>query len=83
MTIYTTSQARSQLFKLMDYTNTFHEPVYIVGKNNKSVLLSEEDYRSMMETLYISNIPGMKESLLNLRKEPLENFSDTLDWDNV
>jgi antitoxin YefM len=54
-----------------------------VGKNNKSVLISEEDYRSMMETLYISNIPGMKESLLNLRTEPLENFSDTLDWGNV
>ena len=83
MEIYTTSQARANLFKLLEYTVESHEPVYIVGKNKKGVLISEEDYRAMVETLYISSIPGMKDSILSASKESLEDFSDKIDWDNV
>jgi antitoxin YefM len=83
MQIYTPTQARTNLFKLMVQTNQSHSPVYIVGKNSKSVLISEEDYRSMVETLYITSIPGMKESILNASKEPLKNFAEKIDWDNV
>lgn len=83
MEIYTTSQARANLFKLVENTSHSHEPVYIVGKSNKAVLISEEDYRAMVETLYLVSIPGMKESILEASKEPLENFSDKLDWDDV
>jgi prevent-host-death family protein len=83
MEIYTTSQARTNLFKLVEYTTQSHDPVYIVGKSNKAVLMSEEDYRAMIETLYISAIPGMKESILATAKEPIEHFSDKIDWDNV
>lgn len=83
MEIYTTTQARTNLFKLMDYTNGSHNPVYIVGKKNTAVLISEEDYRSMLETLHLMSIPGMKDSILNASKEPLENFSNHIDWDNV
>ncbi len=83
MEIYTTSQARANLFKLVEQAAQSHDPVYIVGKHNKAVLISEEDYRSMMETLYLISIPGMKDSILNSSKEPIENFSDKIDWDNV
>lgn len=83
MEIYTTSQARTNLFKLVEYTAEVHDPIYIVGKHNKAVLLAEEDYRAMMETLYICSIPGMKESILKASKEPIENFSDKIDWDDV
>jgi len=83
MEIYSTSQARANLFKLVEHTAVSHDPIYIVGKHNKAVLLSEEDYRAMLETLYIISIPGMKDSLLKARKEPLEKFSDEIDWDNV
>ena len=83
MEIYTTSQARANLFKLVEHAAQSHEPVYIVGKHNKTVLISEEDYRAMIETLYLVSIPGMKDSILNSSQEPLESFSDKIDWDNV
>ncbi len=83
MNIYTVSQARTNIFKIMDYVNNSHDPVYIIGKKNKSVLLSEEDYRSLAETLYITSVPGLKESILKASQEPIENFSDEIDFDNV
>lgn len=83
MEIYTTSQARSNLFKLVAYINESHEPVYIVGKQSKAVLLSEEDYRAMVETLYLMSIPGMTASILSASKEPMENFSEGINWDDV
>jgi len=83
MEIYTTSQARANLFNLVKHTAHSHEPVYIVGKNEKAVLISEEDYRAMVETLYLMSIPGMKESILEASKEPIENFKDEIEWDNV
>ncbi|CAB4168920.1 StbD Antitoxin of toxin-antitoxin stability system [uncultured Caudovirales phage] len=57
MEIYNTTQARANLFKLIDYTVDSHEPVYIVGKKNKAVLISEEDYNSIQETLYLLKSP--------------------------
>lgn len=46
-------------------------------------MISEEDYRSMIETLYILSIPGMKDSILKSNDEPIETFSELIDWDNV
>ncbi|MDP3935850.1 MAG: type II toxin-antitoxin system Phd/YefM family antitoxin [Alphaproteobacteria bacterium] len=80
MHIYTTSQARQNFFKLVDETNTSHVPVYIVGKKHQSVLMSKEDYDAMVETLYLMSIPGMTESIIASRNEPIENFTTTLDW---
>jgi RPE1 domain-containing protein len=82
MDIYTTSQARVSLFKLVENANITHNPVYIVGKRNKAVLISEEDYRAMIETLYITSIAGMKDSIIAASKEPLESYSESIDWDN-
>lgn len=83
MEIYTTSQARANLFKLVEMSNETHEPIYIIGKKNKSVLISEEDYRAMAETLHLTSIPKMKESILKESKQPLETFSESIDWENV
>lgn len=83
MTRYTTSQARAKLFQLMDYTNQSHDPVYIIGKNNRSVLIGETDYRAMQETLYLTSIPGMKDSIINTSQEPIDSFTDKIDWDRV
>lgn len=83
MQVYTTSQARANLFQIVDYAAQSHDPVYIVGKQHKSVLISEEDYRALLETLHIASVPGMTASILKASKEPLENFSDKIDWDNV
>lgn len=83
MTLYTTTQARTNLFKLMEYIQVSHDPVYIVHKKNKAVLIAEDDYNAMLETLHITSVAGMKESILKASKETLENFSDKIDWDNV
>lgn len=82
MEIYTTSQARENLFALINYTGSSHEPVYIVGKKHKAVLIAEDDYSAMMETIYLNSVPGMKDSIISSSQEPLKNFTDTLDWDD-
>lgn len=82
MEIYTTSQAKNHLLRLVNHTAESHEPVYIVGKKHKAVLISEEDYSSIIETQYLNSIPGMKDSIIAESKQPIENFSDTLEWDD-
>lgn len=79
MEIYTTSQARHDLFKLVDVTSQIHEPIYIVGKRNKAVLISEEDYKAMVETLHIISVPGLKESIVEMNSKPIEEYSKDID----
>jgi antitoxin YefM len=74
------TEARSQLYSLIDETNSTHEPVQITGKRGNAVLIGEDDWRAIQETLYLSSIPGMKESIINGMKEPLSKSSKKLDW---
>lgn len=83
MEIYTTSQARAELFKLVDTANLTHDPIYIVGKRSKAVLIAEEDYRAMQETLHLMSLPGLKESILEARREPLDDCAESIDWDEL
>jgi antitoxin YefM len=80
MTTYTTSQARQQLFQLVDTTAEDHIPIYIIGKRNDAVLLSAADYAGLMETLHLTSIPGMVESILKADAEPLSKGSKKLKW---
>lgn len=80
MDIYTASQARENLFKLIDKTAEAHEPVCITGRRNKAILMSEEDFRAIQETLYLLSVPGMRESLLEGKKVSLKECDETLDW---
>lgn len=80
MSIYTPSQARTNLYKLIDQAGQNHEPIFITGKRNKVVMLSEEDFNAMQETLYLLSIPGMRESIIKARKEAIEKCSDKLNW---
>ena len=80
MTTLTASQARVQLYKLVDRTADSHEPVQITGKRNNAVLVSEEDWRSIQETLYLLSIPGMRESIRKGLKTPIKKCSPNLDW---
>ncbi|HJD56256.1 MAG TPA: type II toxin-antitoxin system Phd/YefM family antitoxin [Rickettsia endosymbiont of Pyrocoelia pectoralis] len=72
MAIYTSSQARANLFNLIDETNKTHEPIYIKGKRNNAVIISEQDYEGLQETLAIYSVPGLVERILEASKEPLE-----------
>ncbi|HCU06403.1 MAG: type II toxin-antitoxin system Phd/YefM family antitoxin [Alphaproteobacteria bacterium] len=83
MEIYTTSQARTNLFKLVEQVSQNHEPTYIVGKKNKVVLIAEDDYQAMQETLYLMSKPGLKELIIKANEEPLGTYQENLNWDNV
>jgi antitoxin YefM len=80
MEIHTAKQAQENLNKLINLTHDYREPIYIVGDKNKGVLISEEEYSGMQETLYILSVPGMKEKILEADKEPNETCSKMLDW---
>ena len=80
MTILNASDARANLYRLIDQTNESHEPVIISGKRNNAILISEDDWNSIQETLYLTSIPGMRESIVEGMKEPLSESSKELDW---
>ena len=70
---------RKQLFELLDQTIRFNEPVNINTKNGNAVLISESEYNSLMETLYLTSIPGMKEKLSEGAAVPVEEC-DGFEW---
>lgn len=80
MTSLTASQARANLYKLVDQVAQQHEPVIINGKRNDAVLISGEDWRAIQETLYLLSIPQMRESIHKGFKEPVDKCSEKLDW---
>ncbi len=80
MSILTTTEARSKLFKLIDEAIASHEPVVIKGKRGNAVLISEDDWRSIQETIYLLNIPGMRESIREGLETPVEECTEELEW---
>lgn len=80
MPVLSASDARSRLYRLIDQANESHEPVLISGKRNNAVLIAEDDWKSIQETLFLLSIPGMKESILEGMSEPLEASSSSVDW---
>lgn len=74
MDIITATNARSNLFRLIDKTAEHHKPILITGKRNNAVLLSEEDWNSVQETLYLLSIPGMRESIIEGMNAPASEF---------
>jgi len=80
MSVLNASEARANLYRLIDQTNESHEPVTISGKRNNAVLVSEDDWKSIQETLYLVSIPGMRESILEGMKEPLSESTRDLGW---
>jgi len=75
MTTLTASQARTELYKLLDKVAVSHEPIQITGKRNNAVLISEEDWSAIKETLYLLSIPKMRESIKKGLKTPLKECS--------
>ncbi|MFO7807740.1 type II toxin-antitoxin system Phd/YefM family antitoxin [Guyparkeria sp.] len=80
MTAITASEARARLYRLIDEAATSHRPLLISGKRNKAVLISEEDWEAIQETLYLLSIPGMRESIREGMQEPVSQCSEELDW---
>ncbi|MGA7954822.1 MAG: type II toxin-antitoxin system Phd/YefM family antitoxin [Gloeobacterales cyanobacterium] len=78
--IISVTEARQTLFGLVDRVNESHEPITIIGKRGNAILVSEEDWRSIQETLYLKSISGVWESIEEGMKEPIEECSDDLPW---
>ena len=64
------TNARKDLYRIVDSVNESHEPVHIIGKNSAAVLIGEEDWRSIQKTLYLLSIKGMRDSIVEGIEEP-------------
>ena len=82
MNIVTASEARANLYRLIDDSAESHHPVIIKGKRNTAVLVSGDDWAAIQETLFLTTIPGMRESILQSMNAPRGEFvkASELDW---
>ncbi len=80
MPTLTATEARKRLYTLVDDVSESHDPIKIVGKRNSAVLLSEEDWSAIQETLYLTSVPGMRESIRKGLDTPVEECEEELDW---
>jgi antitoxin YefM len=76
----TASDARADLYRLIDQTTESHQPILISGKRNSAVLVSAEDWQAIQETLYLLAVPGMRESIKKGMAEPLNKSAKELNW---
>lgn len=79
MKTITATNARSDLYKVIDSALEDHEPIQITGKRGNAVLVSESDWRAIQETLYLVGIPGMRESIIEGMNEKVESCSTEVD----
>jgi prevent-host-death family protein len=80
MTILNATEARSRLYSLIDETLNTHKPIVITGKRGNAVLVSEEDWNAIEETLYLLAIPGMRESIKEGLAQNLSECSEDIEW---
>lgn len=80
MTILNATEARTKLYTLIDEAAASHQPVVITGKRNNAVLVSEEDWNAISETLYLLSIPGMGESIRKGMETDVSECAGELDW---
>ncbi|MDP3663268.1 MAG: type II toxin-antitoxin system Phd/YefM family antitoxin [Nitrosomonas sp.] len=79
MTTLNVTEARAKLYSLIDETVSSHKPI-IKGKRSNAVLLSEEDWNAINETLYLVSMPGMRESIREGLQTDVDACSKDLDW---
>ena len=80
MTTLTASEARAQLYRLMDQAADSHQPIHIAGKRTNAVLIAAEDWQAIQETLHLLSVPGMRASIKEGMAEPLDQSAEALDW---
>lgn len=80
MKTITASEARARLYSLLDETAISSEPVQITGKRTSAVLISENDWRTIQETLHLLSIPGMRKSIREGLSTHVEECMESLDW---
>ena len=80
MTTLNVTEARANLYKLIDDTTVSHEPVVITGKRGNAVLLAEDDWNAINETLHLLSAPEMRESILEGMQESIDSAATEINW---
>lgn len=80
MQTLTATEARTNLYRLMDQAAESHEPINIAGKRNSVVLVASEDWQAIQETLYLLAVPGVRESIKEGMAQPLDDCATELAW---
>ncbi len=80
MTTFNATEARSKLYALIDETTDTHQPIVITGKRGNAVLLAEDDWNAINETLHLLSVPGMRESIQEGMAANLSECDEELDW---
>ena len=80
MSAVTASEARANLYRLIDEVAESHDPLLITGKRGNAVLLSETDWNAIQETLHLMSVPGMRESICEGMETPVAECDKDLDW---
>jgi len=80
MNILNATQARTDLYNLIDETAMTHEPIIITGKRNNAVLVSQSDWSAINETLHLVSLPNMRQSIQEGLATDLDDCSTELDW---
>ncbi len=74
------TKARASWYSLVDEAAESHAPIKITGKRNNAILVGEEDWRAIEETLYLLSIPGMRESIRKGMETPVDKCAEKLKW---
>ena len=80
MAVLAVSKARANLYRLIDQAAESHEPVLIAGKRGSAVLVPEEDWKTIQETMHLLSVPGMRKSIRDVMAEPLSKSAKKLRW---
>ena len=80
MSTMTASQVRKQLYRLLDQAAETHEPIHITGKRSHGVLVAEEDWRAIQETLHLLAIPRMRDSIRRGMRTPISKCFEKPGW---
>lgn len=80
MTAVSATTARSNLYRLIDQVNEESEPLTITGQRGNAVLVGEDDWQAIQETLFLASVPGLAESIRQARADGIEAGSAELNW---
>ncbi len=80
MATITATEARRRLYQLLDEVAASHEPVQITSRRGNAVLVAEDDWRAVQETLYLLSVPGMRESIREGMATPAEDLEAEPGW---
>ncbi len=78
--IMSASQVRADIYNLIDRTAQTHEPIVITGKRNNVVMISQEDWEAIEETLYLNSIPNLSKSIRDALRADDSEFCENIEW---